>query len=336
MRRWVLVALVSIVPVARAAPAPSVLVTTIPVRTGSIPQSVTGYGTIGAGPGGSETMTIAYAGIVTRLDVAPGQTVRRGQALAVIATAPRARAAYAQAEAAVRAAAAALADTRRLVAAHLATTIQLAQAEQAVQVAVSARDALRLEGAGRAQTTLTAPYDGVVSSVAVGSGAVLMAGGAVLTLVRADALVAKIGLDPQQADEVHVGDPVAVMRFTPAGRAVRGRVTAIGGMVDPLSGLLDATIALPASGFLVGQPVDAEIDVGTARGVIVPRDAALPVGQGFRIWQVEDGHARPVAVRIVARTAGSAVVRGAIDPALPIVATGNYQLTQGIAVRVTH
>jgi RND family efflux transporter MFP subunit len=210
------------------------------------------------------------------------------------------------------------------------------QAEQAVQAAISTRDALRLEGAGQASRRVLAPYDGVIASVAAAPGVALAPGGVLLTIVRGDALVATIGLDARQAATVHAGDPVALMAFDRATRAVDGRVLAIGAMVNPQSGLVDATVAMPAAGFLIGQSVAAEIGIGTARGVIVPRDAALPDGRRFRIWQVGNGHARPVDVRIVARTASSAVVRGPIDPSLPIVASGNYQLTPGIAVRVVH
>ncbi|MCW8307610.1 efflux RND transporter periplasmic adaptor subunit [Acidiphilium sp. PA] len=329
-------------PAARAAtpaeaPAPSVLVTTIAVKSGAIPRSVTVYGTIGPGPGATDTLTLAYAGIVTKVDVVPGEAVHRGEALAVIGTAPATQAAYAQAEAAVRAAAQTLMHTRALVAAHLATTIQLAQAQQAETSAIAARNALRLDGAARPTATLTAPYDGVIAAVAAAPGASLQPGAPLITLLRTHALVATVGLDPSQAHQVHPGDHVAITPFaTPAGRALRGRVIAIGAMVNPASGLVDATISMPATGYLVGESVTAEIDIGTARGVIVPRDAALPDGKHFQIWQIAAGHAHPVAVRIIARTASSAVVAGKLDPALPIVVTGNYQLQPGIAVRVTH
>jgi RND family efflux transporter MFP subunit len=337
-----LILLPLLMPLAEAAtPAPadtqSVLVTTIAVKSGAIPRSVTAYGTIGASPGATDTITLAYAGLVTQVDVAPGAAVHQGQTLAIIGTAPAARAAYAQAEAAVRAAAQTLSHTRALLAGHLATTIQLAQAEQAETNAIAARNALRLDGSSRASATLRAPYDGVVTAVAASPGAALQPGAPIITLLRAHALVATIGLDPREAAMVHTGDQVAVTPMSDAtGPALRGRVVAIGAMVNPLSGLVDATIALPASQYLVGEAVTAEIDIGTARGIIVPRDAALPDGRHYQLWQIDHGHARPVRVSIVTSTASSAVVTGPIDPALPIVVSGNYQLTPGIAVRVTH
>ncbi|HQT88015.1 MAG TPA: efflux RND transporter periplasmic adaptor subunit [Acidiphilium sp.] len=322
-----------LVPIALASP-PRVLVSTIPVKSGAIDRGVTVYGTIGAGPGASDTITMAYAGIVTKLDVLPGLAVRRGQALAVIGTAPSAQAAYAQAEAAVRAARQNLVHTRTLLAAHLATAMQLTQAEQAEQAAIAVRGALRLEGSSRAMTTITAPYDGVVAQIAAAPGAAVMPGAALMTIVRADDLVATVGLDSGEARAVRVGDPVTLLRVAHAVHAVRGRVSAISAMVNPQTGLVDATISMDQAGFLVGESVTAKIDIGTARGVIVPRDAALPHGRAFQLWQVANGHARAVDVQIIARTVRRAVVTGPIDPALPIVVSGNYQLKPGMAVRI--
>jgi RND family efflux transporter MFP subunit len=335
-----LLALLLLIPIAAAAPAaaptPSVLVTTIPAKTGAIPRSITAYGTIGASQDATTTIAIAYAAVITQLDIMPGQAVRHDQPLAIIAATPATRAAYAQAEAAVRAAVATLAHTRTLVAAHLATTIQLDQAEQAEQTAISARDALRRDGANRPTTTLRAPADGVIATITATPGATLLPGAPILTLLRTGNLIATLGLDPREAAHVHPGDPVALTDFTRPRHPLRATVTAIGAMVNPQSGLVDALVTLNHTHLMLGTTITAEIDTGTAHGIIVPRDAALPHGKGFEIWQIDHGHAHPVPVRIITRTAGSAVVQGNINPALPIVATGNYQLTPGIAVRVTH
>ncbi len=340
-RMILLLALILVIPASTLAkPIPSVLVTTAPVKTGSIKRSITAYGTIQAGPGASDTLTIAYAGIVKQVDVVPGASVRRGQTIALIGTAPSAQAAYIQAEAALRAAKQTLAHTRTLVAAHLATRTQLAQAEQAATSALSALNALRREGAAHAIAQIDAPYDGVVASVAATPGAQLQPGAAIATILRGDALVATVGLDPQEAGRVLVGDAVAVTPFASNGRGtLRGTVLAVSAMVNPQSGLIDATVKVPSGNvpparFLVGEQVTAAIDIGAARGVIIPRDAALPDGHGYALWQVKAGHATPVPVRILASAGDLSVVSGKIDVSLPIVVAGNYQLTPGIAVRV--
>lgn len=335
---WMMLPLALILAISSSAlaePAPSVLVTTAPVKSGSIERSITAYGTVQAGPGASDTLAVAYAGIVKRVDVVPGASVHRGQAIALIGTAPSAQSTYVQAEAALRAAKQTLAHTRALVASHLATRMQLGQAEQAATSALSARNALRREGADRATAPIVAPYDGIVAAIAVAPGAQLLPGAAIATVLRGDALVATVGLDPFQAGQVRASDKVAVIPVAGNGRGtLRGVVLAVSTMVNPQSGLVDATIKLPPAHVLVGEQVTARIDIGSARGIIVPRDAALPDGHGYTLWQVKSGHATPVPVDVRASAGNSSVVSGRIDPALPIVTTGNYQLTPGIAVRV--
>lgn len=317
-----------------AAAAPSVLVTTIPVKSGAIARNVTVYGRVGPGPGASETLSIGYAGMLQTLAVMPGSAVRRGEALAVVAIAPSAQATYAESQAKVRAAQQNLAHTRTLVANHLATVIQLAQAEQAQETAIVARNALRREGASRTATTITAPYNGIIAHVAAMPGATVMPGSPLITIMRATGLVVTAGLDAREASEVKPGDRVILKRFTAPGPHVTGTVRTISAMINLQTGLVDATIALDHGGLLVGEPVTAIIDLGTARGVIVPRDAALPHQGRFQIWQIAHGHAKPVRVRIIAHTPTHAVVTGPIDPALPIVVSGNYQLKPGMKVRI--
>lgn len=330
----VLIILLAAPPAVVAAPAPSVLVSTIPVKSGAIARDVTAYGTVGPGPGASDTLTINYAGIVQEIDVVPGSRVAKGAPLALIGTAPSAQAAYAQAEAALLAADQTLAHTRSLLAAHLATRTQLAQAKQAATAARSARDALRRDGAAGKTATISAPYDGVASMIPAARGATLRPGSPIMTILRTDRLVATVGLDRRDAAIVRPGESVSVTPLAGGSQgAMSGRVMAIAGIVNPQSGLLDATVALSGADAVVGEAVVARITTDIAHGVIVPRDTALPSGKGFSIWQVRSGHAVEVPVRIAARRGGDAVVAGRIDPTLPIVTAGNYQLKPGIAVR---
>lgn len=330
--------LLAFCPAARAAtlPTPSVLVRTQPVKIGVIQRTLTAYGTIGAGPGASDTVTLAYAGIVKQVDVVPGQSVQQGKILARIATAPSARATYIQAQARLHEAAQTLAHTRALVAAHLATAIQLAQAQRAETIARASRDALRQEGLGHTITAMITPYAGVIGAVAAMPGTALPAGSPIATILRADALVATVGLDPPEAHKVRIGDKVAITPFASTGHGtLGGAVLAIAAMVNPQSGLVDATIDVPDQNFLVGEQVTVHIDTGKARGVIVKRDVALPDGHHhFALWQVENGHAKEVDVHVIASEGDLSMVTGPIDPALPIVVSGNYQLKPGIAVRV--
>ncbi len=316
--------------------APSVLVTTAPVKTGSIDQTVSAYGAVEPAPGASTTLSLPLPGTVETIEVSPGATVRKGQVIAVISADPATVAAYTRAKSALRTTLGRRDQVKDLLRGRLATLQQLDQANQAVVNARSALDALKREGAGQASRPIPAPFDGVVTAVPAAQGTRLAAAAPLAMLARTTGLIASVGLDPSALANVHAGDK-AIITHTTGDPGTQGKVLRLGGVANPNSGLVEASIGLPPSkhsgNYLIGEVVSAEIVTGAAHGVIVPRDAALPEGNHAVLYQVANGHARAVKVRVLASGHGKSIVDGPIDPHLPIVIAGNYQLKPGIAVR---
>jgi hypothetical protein len=96
---------------------------------------------------------------------------------------------------------------------------------------------------------------------------------------------------------------------------------------------VDADIAV-SSQLLQGEAFGARIEVGRLQGWLVPREAYLTDAQGGYVYQVAQGKAMRVAVRLVGSDRGVSVVDGPIDASRPLVTQGNYQLRDGMAVRV--
>ena len=69
-------------PVTAAEPVASVLVNTIKLTPGSLPATVTAYGSVTAGPGAETTMAMQASGVVSDIAVSVGQQVTAGQVLA--------------------------------------------------------------------------------------------------------------------------------------------------------------------------------------------------------------------------------------------------------------
>ena len=68
---------------------PSVQVIVETPRTGSLPQTLTAYGTVQASPdGGSETMSLLRGGQVTEVFTYTGQPIHKGQPLLVVVPRP--------------------------------------------------------------------------------------------------------------------------------------------------------------------------------------------------------------------------------------------------------
>ena len=67
---------------------------------------------------------------------------------------------------------------------------------------------------------------------------------------------------------------------------------------------------------------------------MVPRDAVLGMATGIIVFQVAAGKAVRVAVRRLGGDDEHSVVDGSIDPQRPLIIAGNYQLSDGAAVRL--
>ena len=327
-----LLALPALAGAAAAPPAPSVLVRTEPARRGRLPRLVVAYGTALPAPSGTITLGVQHAGTVARLFVVPGQLVAPGAALAIIAAAPAVVAQYHQALAALALARSERAHMAQLRRQQLATSDQLGRAEKAVTDAESALLALQREGGADPRQILRAPFAAVVTAITTTAGQAVAANAPLVSLARRRALVVRVGLPPGTAGAVKMGQAVALTPLD-GGRPLAGRVIGVGGMLDPATHLVDATIAPEAGDPLGGASFRAAITVGQDRGWIVPRDAVLRDTRGAGLFQVAAGRAVRVAVRVVGELGGRTVVDGRLDPRLPVVVSGNYQLAPGMAVR---
>jgi hypothetical protein len=79
--------------------------------------------------------------------------------------------------------------------------------------------------------------------------------------------------------------------------------------------------------------VEAAIRLGRIDAWSVPRQAVLSDEQGSYLFQVADGHARRVAVAVRGEDGATYGVDGKLDPNLPVVVLGNYELRDGMRVR---
>lgn len=65
----------------------------------------------------------------------------------------------------------------------------------------------------------------------------------------------------------------------------------------------------------------------------LPRDSVQRDAAGAHIFQAQDGKAKRVEVSVVGGNDTESVVEGTLDPAIPVVIQGAYQLREGMALR---
>lgn len=323
--------------VARAAEVsnqPSVQVTIVMPHLQRFAVTVSGYGSVESDPRVAQALSLPVAGQIVDVEVRNGQAVERGQSLLSFAVAPEARLAYAQAQAELKLARAALGQMQALYRQHLATQAQLDAARKALADAQANLATQRALGGDRAAIELRAPVAAVVENVAAAAGQRVAAGSSLLQLAPLQGRLARIGIEPGAAARLKAGQG-AVLVPVFGGATLDGTLLQVASAVDPQTRLVAALISLPAhAGLPLGSALEARIDSGQVRAWAVPRGAVLTDSRGAYLFQVDHGMAHRVDVKMASPGGASVGVDGALNPNWPVVVLGSYELTDGMHVRV--
>jgi RND family efflux transporter MFP subunit len=198
--------------------------------------------------------------------------------------------------------------------------------------AQAALGALERAYGGRPRQTLVAPFDGVISAIPVAQGARVPASAPLITVTRTDGLVIAAGIEPGRQARLQLGMPVQVETLGGAAPAMAGKVVRVDHVINPATRLVDADVAVTGA-LLQGDTFRVRIELGPIEGWLVPRDAVLSDADGAYVFQVNSGKAVRVPVTPRGGDGKTSVVDGALDPQRPLVTQGNYQLSDGMAVR---
>jgi membrane fusion protein (multidrug efflux system) len=308
------------------------LVRTVLAQRREMPAVVEAFGQVEPGA----TVSFAQAGQLRTLDHLAGDRVTRGERLAVLVPDPAAVQAWEQARSALALARREAARQRELLAAQLATQAQVDAADKAADDAQSALRTLQAQGGGAGETTLVAPFDGVVVALSATQGDRVAAGAPIAQVGRLDALRVRLAVEPADAARMRRGLPVQLFALA-GGAALPTQVREVAGTVDAKTRLTDVLVDLPraqAARLAPGMALRARVIVDAPRLVVVPRDAVLSDERGDYVFQVRAGKALRVAVERQLEFDGAAGISGLADLALPVVAVGNHELEDGMAVKV--
>lgn len=234
--------------------------------------------------------------------------------------------------------------TTRLRASGAATEEELTDREAALKVA-SARYAASLNGLAEkiatikvrrsevevaknalAESSILAPFDGVVQQRATAAGAYLREGDPVLTLVRCDQVRFLGSVPEKQAPSIRVGQLVEVhLRGTAEPQPVK--IDRLRPVLDPLSRALLFEADLPNAQCRLQPGLFAEADVtidADAEALVVPHSAVVEFAGVEKVWRVTDGKAEEVVVRTGPRRGDHVVIESGL-------AEGDQILTDGSA-----
>lgn len=313
----------------------SVLVQTALIRQQPLVFGVSGYGVVSPATGSAVNISFPRSGQVERLSVGPGQVVRRGETLFVLVTDATAAKGYAQAKSALEFSRSEYARVERLLRQQLATRSELAAAAKALADAQSAVREQERMGSGTTSGAVRAPFDGVVTALYAAQGDRVLAGKVVLQLAHRGAWRVLLGLQPEDLSKVKAGMRVRLHPVLQPQLQMEGVVDGVNAMLDPQTQLVTVSVKVEEKDrnvLVPGMQLRGLIQVETVTMWAVPQSAVLSDERGTYIFQDDHGHARRVDV--TARDNGSLNgITGNIDPQLPVVVLGNYELRDGMALR---
>lgn len=281
---------------------------------------------------------------VTSLQVAVGDSVKKGQVLArlnpgaVEIDLEAANAQVAEAEAALAQAVATLARANRLAPSGGVSQQELTQYETQKHTAEA-----RL-GAARAQqkrqqlrlefTTLTAPDDGVISTVAVAEGAIVPAGAEVFRLIRQGRLEWRAEVRGETLLRLAPGQEATIR--SPLGEEVHGRVRQVAPTINVATGLGLAYVDLPAGCNLkAGLAVNGALNLGKRKALVLPASAVQRVEGISRVFVVtDDGRLSAVEVKTGRQRDERIEIVSGLDEQARVVARDLRGLQPGDLVRL--
>jgi membrane fusion protein, multidrug efflux system len=315
---------------------PSVLIQQARVVRQPISETLTVYGQVQADPDTVQTISLLHDALITHVAVRPGQRVKEGETLLELATSPGAHMQYLKAQAAVDLAQRELARQQRLLIEQLATKAQVENGQKALQDARASLQALEAQGQNKAIVKVFAPAAGIITQLNARQGDQLQVGAALMELAIGSRLVAVVGVEPEDIRLLRPGTPVTIRSvFVPDFRA-DSQVGEIHAIINPATGLVDALIPIPADQtdhLVLGGSLTADIRLNAHNGLTVPRSAVLQDDQGAYVFRVVDGRGRRVAVTTGLQSDQWMEITSGLKADEVVVATGNYELKDGMPVR---
>lgn len=210
-------------------------------------------------------------------------------------------------------------------AAEALTAAETAAEQARTQVEVSAR---ALEN-----TTILAPFDGVVTSRAADPGQIVGAAQTVLRVARLDSLraVFQAADDPRLSDAM--GARVVLHPIDHPQVEMIAHVTEIAPLVGPTTGSVEVHAAIDnpdADAGRLGVPVRATLAFPAADGIWLPWTALMRQGTGAAVWIVgPDGRAslRPIQVQLY--DTGGLLVETGLEPGEVAIGAGSQMVYPG-------
>jgi RND family efflux transporter MFP subunit len=268
-------------------------------------------------------------GVITRMPVALGSTVKAGDLLVLI-SAEEIGARLSQAEAQLAQAKRNLDRDQNLLAKNAATPDAVKSSNEQYAIAQAGyREAKTMMG----YAAVTAPFDGVITRKNVNSGDLATPGTVLLQVENNRSLQVNTAVPESLVLSLHTGD-VLTVNIPAADTVVQGTITEIAPAADPNSRTAPVVIDLPANPNLrSGQFARVLLPGKGSQSLQIPTSAVVPSGQMDRVFVVEGDRARLRLVRTGPSLDGTTEILSGLSAGETVIIANNRLLTDGQTVR---
>jgi len=314
----------------------SVAVETATVVEKQISETLVAYGVLDPDPDQVLSLSLPHAGLINRVWVRLGQRVKGGDKLLEVLTAPEARMQYLQAQSSVDFTTRELERKQRLLEGQLATKAQVDAARKALRDARASLDALRRRGLDRAEETLRAPMDGIITRLDVAQGQRVQANTTAMLIAAEKRLIARLGIEAEDLDLLKPGTPVTITSVFVPEIKVESRIREVHAMINPSTHLVEVLSPIPEQQIdhlVLGSRIMGHIHLTPRRALVVPRSAVLDNGQGAFVYTVRQGRAKKTEVRTGLEQDDEIDIIVPVKAGDIVITLGNYELSDGMAIR---
>jgi membrane fusion protein (multidrug efflux system) len=308
-----------------------------PLAEHTLKETVLAYGRVQPDPEHISSISLPQAGMIDRLLVRLGERVTADQELLELDTAPKVTMDYQQAKAAVDYARNKLDQTEHLFSQQLATRDEVSIADRDLKDAEARLDALRNLGSQKKQVIIRAPFAGIITQLKVSQGQRVQADTEAMLVASGNTLIVPLGVEPEEARRIKPGMPVVLESLFEATWHVEVEVTKVLAMVNPTTRLVEVLTRVPASKsapLVIGNRIKGTITLRHETTLAVSRSAVLTDAEGPYLFVVREDRACRVNVATGIEEGDLVAVQGPLKVGEPVVFAGNYELKDGMAVKV--
>ena len=301
------------------------------VEVMTVNEEVEALGTLAA----DESVVIAseIAGRVVALGFKEGERVKAGQDLVKLDTAIL-DAELKQALADLTLARDTHERLRALVSRGSGTQVAL---DEAIAKLASSEARVQLAKAKLAQSTILAPFSGVVGLRAVGVGDYVPVGRPLITLTSIDPIKIDFRVPEIYLSRLKVGQPVQMRVDAVPDRRFTGQIFAIDPVVDVNGRAIRLRATIPNADLALKPGLFARLAITIDQrpdAIVVPEMAVVPDAIGKIVYVVDNGKAKRVPVELGKRLPGKVEIISGLTPQMKVITAGQMRLRDGSVIAV--